>query len=335
MPPQKIFLKERIKRGLRLFLIITIITLIIILLLTIKKETWGSFKKLKAQYFLIIGALWMIYILFDGLRLMTLVNSLGGRINLKASIDVILAGIFLAAVTPFQLGGFPLQLYILNKKSLSLGKGSLALISRGILTGVLLSTIFPFIIVYYRNYFTRGPIRVLFGYLSVVYIIFITSFVLFLVFPARLKRFFSFLKKYRWLGRFYDKFFYEVYEMRSGFGNFFTTQKAMLLVAFLYTIVSMGAYYLMPFFIITGLGVDAPFINVTVLQIIIHCLLMFIPTPGASGVAEGGFTFLYKGICPLELLGIYTLIWRFFTFYLGAAIGGIFIVKLLKTKEIL
>jgi uncharacterized membrane protein YbhN (UPF0104 family) len=60
---------------------------------------------------------------------------------------------------------------------------------------------------------------------------------------------------------------------------------------------------------------------------------MFIPTPGASGVAEVGFAALFSPVCPGELLSIYMLLWRFFTFYLGVIIGGIIVINILRPPK--
>ena len=55
------------------------------------------------------------------------------------------------------------------------------------------------------------------------------------------------------------------------------------------------------------------------------------PTPGGSGVGEVGAVAIFQGIIPTAILGLFVILWRFFSQYLGATIGGIvFLTILLK-----
>jgi len=52
-----------------------------------------------------------------------------------------------------------------------------------------------------------------------------------------------------------------------------------------------------------------------------------VPTPGASGVAEVGAAGLYAAVCPKAMLGVYVVLWRLFSFYGGALVGGILALR--------
>jgi uncharacterized protein (TIRG00374 family) len=322
-------LRTKIKRGLRILLLISTLTYLVIYLLTHTKDTWGYFHSLRPLYLLYVFVLWALYLFFDGLRVRVLASALGGKVDLKTAAEVILTGLFLAAVTPFQIGGFPVQLYILKKRSLSLGKSTLVLLFRGLLTTILLAPIFPFIYAFYREYFDSALIEGLFFYLAIVFPVGLAIFVLFMLFPQQMKNRFSFLRRKR-ISPFYDRFFQEVHEARSGLARYFLQKKLHLFYAFLATIGSTVCFYLIALAIILGLGINAPKIDVVIRQLILNVILMFIPTPGASGVAEAGFYALFSPVCPKAIIAIYTLLWRFFTFYLGVIIGGVVVLQLLK-----
>lgn len=329
----RVAIRAKVKKGFRIFALISTVTILVILLFTINKRTWTYFQNLKPLYLGGIVLLWVLFLVFDGLRVRILAGALGGKVDLKTAAEVILTGLFLAAVTPFQIGGFPVQLYILNKRSLSLGKSTLVLLFRGLLTTLLLASIFPFIFIFYSEYFSTTLIKGLFFYLAIVFPLGLTIFFLFMIFPQYMKELFGFLKKNRWVFHFFDRFFKEVEEARSGLARYFLQQKLQLFYAFLATVASTICFYLIALAIILGLGIDAPKLNVVVLQLILNCVLMFIPTPGASGVAEAGFVTLFSTVCPRELLGVYALLWRFFTFYLGVIIGGVIVLKLVKPPK--
>ncbi len=57
------------------------------------------------------------------------------------------------------------------------------------------------------------------------------------------------------------------------------------------------------------------------LLVVTTFVMYFSPTPGASGVAEGAFGFLFAGLVSDDHLVQVTLAWRFLTIYLGMAIG--------------
>jgi len=79
-----------------------------------------------------------------------------------------------------------------------------------------------------------------------------------------------------------------------------------------------------------GLGIPVSIIKVLLFQLILRFALIFSPSPGASGFAEAGFAGLFYSMIPKNLLGIYVSLWRFFTSYISAIIGGILLMKFIK-----
>ncbi|HEX8391609.1 MAG TPA: lysylphosphatidylglycerol synthase transmembrane domain-containing protein [Longimicrobium sp.] len=81
-----------------------------------------------------------------------------------------------------------------------------------------------------------------------------------------------------------------------------------------YSVVTALAYFL-------GARVDP--VLFFLLQWVIFTLMIFIPTPGASGGAEAAFYLVYGALMPAGLIGIATAGWRMLTFYLSLALGSI------------
>jgi len=74
--------------------------------------------------------------------------------------------------------------------------------------------------------------------------------------------------------------------------------------------------------LLLGLGVtDADWYTVMGRMIFLNMLLYFSPTPGGSGIAEGGFVLLFSSVVPAGTVGIVAVCWRLIAEYLPFLIG--------------
>ena len=60
---------------------------------------------------------------------------------------------------------------------------------------------------------------------------------------------------------------------------------------------------------------------------LINLILYFTPTPGGSGVAEGGFLVLFNPILPPGVSGVLAVLWRFFCEYIPFSIGAVLTIR--------
>jgi uncharacterized protein (TIRG00374 family) len=70
-----------------------------------------------------------------------------------------------------------------------------------------------------------------------------------------------------------------------------------------------------------SLGYEIDFLNFLVLQWLLFAIMAFVPTPGATGGAEGLFVLLFTGVLPREALGTILIGWRFLDFYFTAMLA--------------
>ena len=63
-------------------------------------------------------------------------------------------------------------------------------------------------------------------------------------------------------------------------------------------------------------------------MIILNILLYFSPTPGGSGIAEGGFILLFSSMLPEGTVGIVAVTWRLFAEYIPFLIGFYYTIKI-------
>jgi uncharacterized protein (TIRG00374 family) len=87
-----------------------------------------------------------------------------------------------------------------------------------------------------------------------------------------------------------------------------------------------------------AVGIEAPFVDVLLVQTLITFLLYFAPTPGASGIAELLSAAVMGVYVPREVIPLYTLIWRciltWFTIAAGFVVFSSWVRQGLKSIEL-
>ncbi len=333
-------MNNSIKNGIKIFILLTIGISIIILLLTVSHKTWEYLKKVKFIYFLITLIFLFVYYYLDGLRVKVLTKALGYNISVFTGIEIVVSGIFLAAVTPFQTGGFPVQAYYLKKNGISYGEGTLILFMRGVLAVIFHIVVLPFIFLSYIYFFENNIIKIVLKYVIIIYPLIFVLFIILFFLPDKMiallnileRKLFSrngksknFLKK---ITVFLER---EIKYFKDGFKIYLKKRKLILSYALFLTFISYIFFFSIAILLLEGLGVKVMHpLMIANLQFLHNFLVYFMPTPGASGIAETLFAILFKDVCPKDILGIYAIIWRFFTFTIGAFIGGIFTLKIVQ-----
>jgi hypothetical protein len=116
------------------------------------------------------------------------------------------------------------------------------------------------------------------------------------------------------------------------FTNEYMKRKPAFFKAYITTFLSLTFYFMTAPLLIKGLGIEAPFFEVMILQIILTYAVNFMPTPGATGLAEGGAVAVFKHLMPKSVLGVYVMSWRFFTGYFGIIVGILAITEFIREK---
>jgi len=81
-----------------------------------------------------------------------------------------------------------------------------------------------------------------------------------------------------------------------------------------------------------AIGLQAHFVDVLVVQVMISFLVYFMPTPGGAGAAEALSAALMSVYVPKELLPAYTIIWRFTASYATVIVGSYVFYRLLHGR---
>lgn len=90
-------------------------------------------------------------------------------------------------------------------------------------------------------------------------------------------------------------------------------------------VIHWGARYSVVSALVLSLGYDADIIKFFVLQWVVFTLMSLVPTPGATGGAEGVFLIIFGPLLPDSAIGIILIGWRFIDFYLVSILALIFL----------
>ena len=113
-----------------------------------------------------------------------------------------------------------------------------------------------------------------------------------------------------------------VHAYRDNVARFFRRGKASLVWIYLLSVVFLLARGVLAYLCVRFLGVDAgSFREIVEIQMTMAFLVLFAPTPGGAGLAEGISLSLMAHIVPIGLAPYYNLLWRSSTAYLTALAG--------------
>ena len=255
---------------------------------------------------------------FDGSRLMHLVKISNEKITLYQAVQVIFGNYFLALLTPGATGGAVAQVMFLRHAGVPTGKAAVLVIVRTLLSIFFLALCMPFIFLHDEGIVPGVSNNILMA-------ITLTAFlgIVFIVVGAR-RGFLDYVVV--WIARrLHDK------KRHQLFGLYRDTKSAIslllgaprqMLVVFVESGLNLLCIYAVVPCLLLGLGVtDADWYTVMGRMIFLNMLLYFSPTPGGSGIAEGGFVLLFAATVPAGTVGIVAVCWRLIAEYLPFLIG--------------
>ena len=104
-------------------------------------------------------------------------------------------------------------------------------------------------------------------------------------------------------------------------------KKNELVLGGLFTVLFWACLFTVIPVLLMGMGAEPHFFKAYVMQTILYLVLPYMPTPGASGIAEVGCASIFVAFIPSNLIGLVVFGWRLFTFHLVLIIGGFFALR--------
>lgn len=323
-------MKSKIKKGLLLFFIFTLSAYMIIFLFYVKDIP----KNIKIHFDLLnLLAIILLFFLsnfFNILRVYFLGKIFNSEFSFSDGYVFTLGGVLLALITPFQSGGMPFQLFLLSKKRINLGNATSVLLMRGFQSVIVFIFTIPFMLIYLQNVLSTSYVKSLIKYFMVIYSIVFIILLFIVIFNDKLKviiekNFSDNLLKRILLNivNFFSNF-------QGGLKTIFTKGIKKNIMSLIATFISLYSYFALSYFVIRLFNSEVDFMKAFSLQFLLTYLSAFVPTPGSSGVAEGGIALFFSQIVGKDNILVYIFIFRFISTYTPAFLG---LFSFLKIKE--
>ncbi|MCL1807515.1 MAG: flippase-like domain-containing protein [Oscillospiraceae bacterium] len=295
-----------------------------------------------------IAGFLLVYFLFDSLRFYCALRTLGLNIPFWYIVRLTFINVFVSAITPFAAGGGFLQIYFLSKRNVPLGKATAAATIRTLLGVSVFFIAVPIVLIVNPALFDllgTGYTWIL-GVTAAIFSVIIIALVWIVFNERNLKRvvfrFLRFLRKRRVLSpskmrRVCVKLFSEIRSFNAGLRLFFGGSKKFMLLSFLSTGMFLFMLFSLPILLTRAMGYQEQISPAFIYQamIVITFVTYFAFTPGAAGLAEGGFALMFSGSVNEGDIASLTLLWRSLSVYVGTLVGLVlfYIEVLTKPKK--
>lgn len=318
---------------------ISLIFLLIFLSLTDFDQAVKSLENAKLGYLLICLGISVGIWFFEALTVKIISNMQEEKLSLFYLLRITVLGTFFSAITPFAVGGQPVQIIYMQRKGIKASKASAIIVSRFI-TYQIVITIIGVVAVIFAYPFMKDKVSNLavlsvFGFL-------INSAVLFFLFLFSLNKsitsklilfFLKILHKIKIvkdMGKAQEKTINELERFHSILKEAIKKPYKYFL-AFVFTFAQMFLVMSLPYFVALSLGLNNNFFEMIAAQSVLYLIIAMIPTPGASGASEGGYTLFFSPFFGTNV-GAGLLLWRLFSYYLNIIVGGL--VAFLESRNL-
>lgn len=334
------FSTARIRKGLYVFLVLTIAALTGIFFYTHTGRTVEAMRHIQSGFFLLVLGLSLVDMTLGALRNHIYFMAMDEHVTFWTSIKANLANIFMGAVTPSQSAGGPAQLYVYYNAGVSMGRA----ISVGVLN--LLATIIFFVVsAGFSAYILRDSfsplLRSILYFCLVIFVLQLILYVLAVWKPEAALRVIQMISSWlaRRLPRFkarIDRFTAKVVKELTAYKrscSMFLGRRIYIpvLAVFLTFVLYINKFFL-AYFIMVGLGESGDLLTVLCIQALVLFISYYSISPGASGIAELSIAGLMATVIGKDSLMVFTLLQRFFILYLPVIFGAVVVGSELRKK---
>ena len=255
---------------------------------------------------------------FDGSRLMHLVRISNERITLYQAVQVIFGNYFLALLTPGATGGAVAQVMFLRHAGVPTGKAAVLVIVRTLLSIFFLALCMPLIFLHDEGIVPGISNDVLMAITLAAFL----GIILIVISARRGYLDYLVVRLARRLRECRRRKLFALYRDTKSAISLLLDAPRQMLIVFIESGLNLLCIYAVVPCLLLGLGVvDADWYTVMGRMIFLNMLLYFSPTPGGSGIAEGGFVLLFAAVVPAGTVGIVAVCWRLIAEYLPFLIG--------------
>lgn len=273
-------------------------------------------------------------------RMYVITKGMGSRVGFFQQLQIYLATCFISHVTPFSSGGTPLQIYLIYKQGLSLGKATaITTVDLGLNTFMFFILAPVSILTNLRVYkvvndFSISIIKVnwtlvVFSFCLLAAVIWKRSYLWKSIKKIRfIERTRIYLKERGWFKRIYEEWFL----FKDAWLLLIKENPVSIMFAILASLIYWLIYLLLAPIILWALGRQVSYISLLGWQLIFNFAQIMIPTPGGSGGSELILYYLFRNLAGETAIGIFVLFWKIYTFFSTLIVGGIFFWRLTRME---
>ena len=276
---------------------------------------------------------YIVYFIIEAYLLKILIDKSCKKYPFKKVIELNIMTKFFNGITPFSLGGQPLQVYELSKNKVPVTKSILVIVENFIILQItmsimiILSLIFGYI-------FELRPNNFLYILTLIGALITIVSFVITILICVKIelaskigKNMINLLNKLNIIKdkeTTLNKWNSKCIEYQNGFKNLIKDRKFIIkcvCVNFIY----MTVFFMIPFFTLKALNIsfNINMFYAIILSCFVYISASFIPIPGSSISTEYSFIHYFNLIVSEAIVIPGVLLYRVITYYLPCIVGGI------------
>ena len=285
--------------------------------------------------FLILAFVGIIfYCLFDTCVLFCLVKTRYKVCNFFLCLKACLIGLFYSAITPLSIGGQPMQVMYLNKKSdIKIGDASLFVIIKMLLyqIAMIIYAVVGFFLC--KNFMNRQITGMVFlgFFLNIIFVLSVIVICLKKEWAVKLvSRIINLLSKIKIFGikdkEAVLKKMTDQIDLFNASGKIIYQKKFDLILIFWLNIIELTFYYLISGFVFRSFGINYAIHEIIFMTSLIYMTTSFVPIPGASGATEGVFYIFFKGCFSKQTVLPIIFVWRFISYYFLILVGGLVII---------
>ena len=328
-----------LRKGIALFLGITLLSVGLVLFFTVDKETLRFIFSAKKSILLQALGLVVLSWVFDALRFMSFARAAGERVGFRLSICLSWLNYFGSAITPMQGGGGPFQIYVLYRNGVAVGKGVAITLTRTLVTLFIVGCVVAMTLIFAPDILSGSSfVTGVFYYVAAFVLLTWILVSLSLIYPERVKKLgkiitlllkrigivkpMMVLMVVRRLNR-------EIDNYTENFRLFFTTGFSFFMTGIALSLGQLFCLWSVLPTLVKAVGLPIRYGQAILIQALFNFVMYFVPTPGASGFAEAGGATIFSYLIPLNLAGVMAIGWRFFTEYLAIGLGAIVALRFL------
>jgi uncharacterized protein (TIRG00374 family) len=317
--------------------LIVIVTAIGIIAFSIDSTTFDILERVRPAEMALLLAMVAFTWCLDAMKFIFLGRAAGERISFRQAISVVWINYFGSAITPMQSGGGPFQIYLLYKYRVAVGKSIAITLVRTLQVMFLLALTVPFGLLavpsfmekniwikgfafYVLFFIAAGSILITISIVKPGWIKWVTSGTLV---KMRRKKF----VKPRLLIKTARRINKEIDSYNENIRLFLSSGKKWFFLSLLTAVLHLLIYLSIMPCLIMAVGYEVRYLECILAEALLLFLLYFVPTPGASGAAEGGAAAVLALFVPWSLAGVLAVSWRLLSEYSGTALGTIIAVK--------